>query len=101
MNDFNFVKNIFIEYGVLVLFISGFTPIPYKIFTITAGFMAVNIFMFIGVSIIGRGLRFYLVAYLTNKYREDINLYLSKYLLQITALVLIVFLFITLQYKFY
>jgi len=97
LNDFNFVKNIFIEYGVLVLFISGFTPIPYKIFTITAGFMAVNIFMFIGVSIIGRGLRFYLVAYLTNKYREDINLYLGKYLLQITALVLIVFLI----YKLY
>ena len=52
LNDFNFVKNIFIEYGVLVLFISGFTPIPYKIFTITAGFMAVNIFMFICFAIL-------------------------------------------------
>ncbi len=91
LNDFNFVKNIFIEYGALVIFISGFTPVPYKIFTITAGFMSVNIFMFIVISIIGRGLRFYLVAYLTNKYRENINLYLSKYLLQITALSIFVF----------
>ena len=79
------------EYGILILFLSGFTPIPYKIFTITAGFMSINILMFIIVSMVGRGLRFYLVAYLSNKYRENINMYLNKYFIQLTILVLIVF----------
>ena len=80
VNSFNIAKATF-----------GLTPIPYKIFTITAGFMSINILMFIIVSMVGRGLRFYLVAYLSNKYRENINIYLNKYFIQLTALVLIVF----------
>jgi len=91
VNSFNIAKATFVEYGILILFLSGFTPIPYKIFTITAGFMSINILMFIIVSMVGRGLRFYLVAYLSNKYRENINMYLNKYFIQLTILVLIVF----------
>ena len=97
MNDFNLVKNIFIEYGIIVLFISGFTPVPYKIFTIAAGFMSLNIFMFVIVSLFGRGLRFYLVAYLSNRYRENINVYLNRYLIHLTFAVLFIFLL----YKLY
>jgi len=91
LDDFNLVKNIFIEYGVIVVFVSGFTPIPYKIFNIAAGFISLNIFMFIIVSLFGRGLRFYLVGYLSNRYRENINTYLNRYMIQITLIILIIF----------
>ena len=91
LDDFNLVKSIFIEYGVIVVFVSGFTPIPYKIFNIAAGFISLNIFMFIIVSLFGRGLRFYLVGYLSNRYRENINTYLNRYIIQITLIILIIF----------
>ena len=91
LDDFNLVKSIFIEYGVIVVFVSGFTPIPYKIFNIAAGFISLNIFMFIIVSLFGRGLRFYLVGYLSNRYRENINTYLNRYMIQITLIILIIF----------
>lgn len=52
----------FLEYGVWIVFLAGFSPIPYKVFTITAGFMHMAIIPFIIASAIGRGMRFFLVA---------------------------------------
>ncbi len=52
----------FDSYGVWVVFVAGFSPIPYKIFTIAAGVAALNPLLFIVASIIGRGSRFFLVA---------------------------------------
>lgn len=52
----------FKDYGIWVVFIASFTPIPYKVFTITAGIMHMAFLPFVIVSIIGRGLRFFLVA---------------------------------------
>lgn len=52
----------FEQYGVWVVFLAGFSPIPYKIFTITAGSMGMAFLPFLIASAIGRGLRFYLVA---------------------------------------
>lgn len=52
----------FSEYGVWVVFVAGFSPIPYKVFTITAGALAMAFFPFLIASAIGRGMRFYLVA---------------------------------------
>jgi membrane protein YqaA with SNARE-associated domain len=52
----------FYEWGVLVIFIASFTPIPFKIFTITAGMMGMIFAPFILTALIGRGLRFFLVA---------------------------------------
>ncbi|WP_026376396.1 YqaA family protein [Aestuariibacter salexigens] len=49
-------------YGVWVVFIAGFSPIPYKIFTISAGFLHMAFLPFLIASAIGRGMRFYLVA---------------------------------------
>ena len=56
------VKLWFQEWGIWIIFLASFTPIPYKIFTIVAGSMAMPFFGFILASIIGRGLRFFLVA---------------------------------------
>lgn len=52
----------FEQYGVWVVFIAGFSPIPYKIFTISAGVMNMALLPFILASAIGRGTRFFLVA---------------------------------------
>ena len=52
------------------LFLAGFTPLPYKVFTITSGLIAFDIIAFIIISLISRGLRFYLVSILTAKFGE-------------------------------
>tara|TARA_Y100000741_G_scaffold66077_1_gene47636 strand:+ start:447 stop:995 length:549 start_codon:yes stop_codon:yes gene_type:complete len=84
-------KEWFVAYGVMILFISSFTPLPYKIFTITAGFLSINIILFIVISFFGRGLRFYLVAYLTDIYGAYIIDYLNKYFLYISAALILIF----------
>jgi len=52
----------FDRYGVWVIFVAGFSPIPYKVFTIAAGVAALNLPLFVIASIIGRGARFFLVS---------------------------------------
>ena len=52
------------------LFLAGFTPLPYKVFTITSGLIGFDILAFIIISLISRGLRFFLVSYLTFKFGE-------------------------------
>ncbi len=59
---FEHVKQLFTEYGVWIVFIAGFTPIPYKLFTITSGVMSMALLPFVLASAIGRGARFFLVA---------------------------------------
>ncbi|MDH5180054.1 MAG: DedA family protein [Gammaproteobacteria bacterium] len=52
----------FEQWGLLVIFIAGFSPIPYKIFTITAGVVGMSFLPFVIASLVGRGARFFLVA---------------------------------------
>ncbi len=56
------LKSLFDKYGIGLLLIAGFTPLPYKIFTIGSGFLNFNFFLFFLCSIISRGLRFYLLS---------------------------------------
>ena len=64
--------------GIIILFIAGFTPLPFKIITISSGFVHFNIFFFIITCLISRGLRFLLVGYLTYKYGVAIGPFLEK-----------------------
>lgn len=57
-------KDWFAEWGIWAVFIAGFSPIPYKVFTIAAGALAMSFLPFIGASMLGRGARFFLVALL-------------------------------------
>ena len=50
-----------------ILFLAGFTPLPYKVFTIASGLIGFNIIIFILISFISRGLRFFIVSYLSYK----------------------------------
>jgi membrane protein YqaA with SNARE-associated domain len=56
------------QWGGWIILIKGFTPIPYKIVTIASGFAGYNFFLFVVLSIITRGMRFYLEAFLLNRY---------------------------------
>tara|TARA_B100000482_G_C12561221_1_gene280158 strand:+ start:234 stop:833 length:600 start_codon:yes stop_codon:yes gene_type:complete len=60
------------------LFLAGFTPLPFKIFTITSGIINFNILAFIVICLISRGLRFFIVAYLTVKFGKPFVSFLEK-----------------------
>ena len=77
--EFNQSRDLFLQYGIVILFISSFTPLPYKIFVIAAGTLSFNILLFILISLIGRGLRFALVAYISDRYGAYVVTYLNKY----------------------
>ena len=70
----------FEDYGVWVVFLAGFSPIPYKVFTITAGFMQMALIPFIIASAVGRGLRFFLVAALMKYGGPMMETKLKKYI---------------------
>ena len=55
-----------------ILFLAGFTPLPYKAFTIASGLIGFNILIFIIVSLISRSLRFFLISYLSYRFGEFI-----------------------------
>ncbi len=60
------------------LFLAGFTPLPYKVFTITSGFIGFNLYIFVLISLISRGLRFFIVAYLSMKFGNEFEILLKK-----------------------
>ena len=62
-----------------ILFLAGFTPLPYKAFTISSGLIAFNFPVFIIVSLISRSLRFFIVAYLSYKFGELFTEYMEKH----------------------
>ena len=72
-------RNWFDEYGVWIVFVAGFSPIPYKVFTIAAGVAVLNLPGFIIASLIGRAGRFYLVAGLVKLGGQRFEDTLSKY----------------------
>jgi membrane protein YqaA with SNARE-associated domain len=61
-------REAYARYGSWIILIKGLTPIPYKIVTITSGFAGYNLALFIGLSVITRGARFFLAAFLLNRY---------------------------------
>ena len=87
-----------------ILFLAGFTPLPYKAFTISSGLIAFNLPIFIIVSLISRSLRFFIVAYLSYKFGELFTEYMekhgSKWFTIIGIIIVIIFIIIYLFFKF-
>ena len=88
-----------------ILFLAGFTPLPYKVFTIASGLISFNFFIFIFISLISRGLRFFIVSYLSykfgNLFTEFMEKHGSKWFTIIGLLIVIIGLLIYLTIKFY
>ena len=62
-----------------LLFLAGFTPLPYKVFTIASGLIGFNILIFILISLISRGLRFFIVSYLSYRFGDLFNQFMDKH----------------------
>ena len=91
---FKAVKLAYNENGMLVIFLGAFTPLPYKIITVTSGMAGINIFGFVLMSLLGRGIRFFVVAYLIKFFGMPALLFLQKHLLlssSIFGIVIIIF----------
>ena len=88
-----------------ILFLAGFTPLPYKVFTIASGLIGFNILIFIFISLISRGLRFFIVSYLSYKFgdlfTQFMNKHGSKWFTIIGILIVTIGIFIFLIFKFY
>ena len=86
-----------------ILFLAGFTPLPYKAFTIASGLISFNLPVFIIVSLISRSLRFFIISYLSFKFGELFTEYMnkhgSKWFTVIGILIVIIFVFIYLFLK--
>ena len=84
------------EFGFLYVFIGGFTPVPFKIVTLSSGFIGINFLIFITASIISRSVRFFLIGYIIWKFGEDImksfekrlNLYLILFLIFLAFIII-------------
>lgn len=93
------VKTWFDEYGVWVVFIAGFSPVPYKLFTVTSGLLSMALLPFVLASAVGRGARFFLVAGLIYWGGEPFAAFIEKRVNIIgwTAVAAIVVLLVALQ----
>ncbi len=88
-----------------ILFLAGFTPLPYKVFTIASGLISFNFPIFILISIVSRGLRFFIVSYLAQKFGETFTNFMNrdghKWFSIIGILIVILAIIFYLSFKFY
>ena len=77
------------------LFLAGFTPLPFKVFTITSGMIGFNLFIFFFICLISRGLRFFIVSYLTFRLGDTFNKFMeteaAKWFTIIGILIVVIF----------
>jgi len=87
-----------------ILFLAGFTPLPYKAFTIASGLIGFNILIFVIVSLISRSLRFFIISYLSYKFgdlfSEFMNKHGSKWFTILGLLIILIFFILLLILKF-
>ena len=96
------VQGLYEEWDFWIIFTAGFTPIPYKVFTISSGAFKISLPMFIIASVISRAARFFLVAFLIWKFGPQIKTFIDKYFnwLAIAFTVLLVGGFVAIKYLF-
>jgi len=78
-NLYEKIKVLYSQWDFWIIFTAGFTPVPYKVFTITAGVFDMNLLMFLFASLISRGARFFLITYLLYRYGPRVKLFIEKY----------------------
>lgn len=91
----------FANWGFWAVFLAGFTPIPYKVFTIAAGAAGMFLPVFVAASLVGRGMRFFLVALLVRWGGPKIEPHLKRYMDQIAWTTLALLLLALLVYRYW
>lgn len=79
IESFNNVGNLYDKYNFWIVFTAGFTPLPFKLFTIAGGMFDINFVMFIIASTVSRGMRFFLIGWLIWRYGAPIKSFIDKY----------------------
>tara|TARA_B100000035_G_C20998710_1_gene553787 strand:+ start:479 stop:1096 length:618 start_codon:yes stop_codon:yes gene_type:complete len=79
VDSFNKIKSLYEEWNFWIVFTAGFTPIPFKLITISSGTFNINFFIFIVASMLSRSARFFLLAILIYIYGENIRFFIEKY----------------------
>lgn len=99
-HTFEVVQDYYREYDFIAVFAAGFTPLPYKVFTITAGVFEISFPVFVVASLVSRAGRFFLVGTLFHFFGKPIKRFIDRYLeiLSIAFLVLLIGGFIVLKY---
>jgi len=87
---FNHVQEWFVEYGVAIILIAGFSPIPFKVFTIAAGAFGLSFPAFIAAAIVSRGARFYIEAALLRWGGDRLRAFVEQYFEWLTIVVAVV-----------
>ena len=102
INDSGFmrIKNLYDNWNFWIVFTAGFTPIPFKLITISAGTFNINFFMFVIASVISRSARFFIVASLIRVFGESIRNFIENYfnLLAVIFTLLLIGGFILIKY---
>ena len=79
IESFNNVGNLYDRFNFWIVFTAGFTPLPFKLFTIAGGMFDINFVMFIIASTVARGMRFFLIGWLIWRYGAPIKSFIDKY----------------------
>ena len=97
-----YIEHLYNTYDAWAVGIAGFTPIPYKVFTIAAGMFKINFMVFVLASMVSRSARFFLVGGLIYRFGPRIQVFIDRYfdMLAITFTVLLVGSFVVLKYVF-
>ncbi len=76
---FERIKVMYAQWDFWIIFTAGFTPVPYKIFTVTAGVFDMNLLLFLLASLISRGARFFIITFVLFRYGLPIKIFIEKY----------------------
>ena len=100
MQQFDVFKDYYHQLGAWIVFGAGITPFPYKVITIANGVVHLDLVTFTIASVIARGMRFYLVAWLLKKYGAPMKIFIEKHLgmLSILFLILLIGGFVAIKY---
>ncbi|MDH4228026.1 MAG: DedA family protein [Deltaproteobacteria bacterium] len=101
-SQFEYVRDVYVRYDAWAVAIAGFTPIPYKLFTISAGAFGINFPVFVLMSVVSRAARFFIVAALIYKFGAPVKTFIEKYfnILTIAFTVLLIGGFVLVKYVF-
>ncbi len=97
--SFLYFKNQINEYGFIYVFIGGFTPLPFKIITLSSGALNIPILNFLLAAILSRSIRFYMLGFLTYKYGNNVINIIDRKLNLITFIILLIVFLIYFTYK--
>lgn len=89
--QFEKVESMYEKYGSMAVFFAGFTPIPYKVFTIASGVLNMNIWKFTLASFLGRGARFFIVSIVLMFFGEPIKEYLEWVIIAVSVVIVLFF----------